>query len=80
MAVLKDINMNVYSVKRKIDGLTFCKDEDRVSAETWADAETELFLGKASGRFDDTCYIDGEIIYEEWISDDSLLDIINSMK
>lgn len=68
--------MALFAVKREIDGKFFLKDEDRIIADNWEAAEVTLMQGIASGRFDETCVLDGEIVYEEEISDDTMLDIM----
>ena len=68
--------MALFAVKREIDGKFFLKDEDRIIADNWEAAEVILMQGIASGRFDETCVLDGEIVYEEEISDDTMLDIM----
>lgn len=68
--------MALFAVKREIDGKFFLKDEDRIIADTWEAAEIILMQGITSDRFDETCVLDGEIVYEEEISDDAMLDIM----
>ena len=68
--------MALFAVKREIYGKFFLKDEDRIIADNWEAAEVTLMQGIASGRLDETCVLDGEIVYEEEISDDTMLDIM----
>lgn len=68
--------MALFAVKREIDGKSFLKDEDRLTADTWDEAVAKLIQGNLSGRYDDTCVLDGIIVYEEEISDDEMLDIM----
>lgn len=68
--------MPLFAVQRKINGKVFLKDEDRITADDWSDAEIQLMRGISSGQYDETCLLDGEIIYEEDISDDAMLDIM----
>lgn len=70
----------IFTVRRKINGVTFLKDEDRIIADNWEAAEIILMQGIASGRYDETCVLDGEIVYEEEISDDAMLDIMIDIK
>jgi hypothetical protein len=72
----KQFDMALFAVKREIDAKFFLKDEDRISADNWEAAEIILMQGIASGRYDKTCVLDGEIVYEEEISDDATLDIM----
>jgi hypothetical protein len=68
--------MALFAVKREINGKYFLKDEDRLTADSWEEAVAKLIQGTLSGRYDDTCVLDGIIIYEEYISDDEMLDIM----
>lgn len=68
--------MALFAVKREINGKSFLKDEDRITANTWEEAIAKLIQGTLSGRYDDTCVLDGIIVYEEEISDDEILDIM----
>lgn len=68
--------MALFAVKREINGKSFLKDEDRITADTWDEAVAKLIQGTLSGRYNDTCVLDGIIVYEEEISDDEMLDIM----
>jgi len=68
--------MALFAVKREINGKFFLKDEDRLTADSWEEAIAKLLQGTLSGRYDDTCVLDGIIVYEEEISDDEMLDIM----
>lgn len=68
--------MALFAVKREINGKSFLKDEDRLTANSWEEAIAKLIQGTLSGRYDDTCVLDGIIVYEEEISDDEMLDIM----
>ena len=48
------------------------RDEDRITAENWEEAEWIL---KHSDRYDKTCYIYGELVSEEVVSDNELADM-----
>lgn len=72
--------MALFAVKREINGKSFLKDEDRIIANTWDEAVVKLIQGTLSGRYDDTCVLDGIIVYEEEISDDEMLDIMTDNK
>ena len=68
--------MALFAVKREINGKSFLKDEDRLTADSWEEATAKVIQGTLSGRYDDTCVLDGIIVYEEDISDDEMLDIM----
>ncbi|NDV77880.1 hypothetical protein [Dysgonomonas sp. 511] len=68
--------MKTFAVKREINGKLFLKDEDRITADTWDEAIAKLIRGTLSGRYDDSCVLDGIIVYEEEISNDDMLDIM----
>lgn len=52
------------------------KDNDRIIAKDWGSAEKVLEKGKASGKYDSSCFIDGCLIEEINVPDDFILDII----
>ena len=68
--------MALFEEKKKIEGKFFLKDEDRIIADNWEAAEIILMQVIASDRYNETCVLDGEIVYEEEISDDAMLDIM----
>lgn len=68
--------MKTFSVKRVIDGKEFLRDEDRIIAENFEDAELMLHQGVENGHFDSSCEINGDVTEEIPVSDDELLDII----
>lgn len=68
--------MALFAVKREINGRFFLKDEDRLTADTWEEAIAKIIQGILYGRYDNTCVLNGIIVYEEEISDDEILDIM----
>lgn len=66
----------IFTVRRKMNGVTFLKDEDRLFASSWFAAYIKLLYGIAVGRFDSSCHIDGVLIEEGELTDDEILDTI----
>lgn len=66
----------IFTVRRKINGIAYLRDEDRLFASSWFTAQLKLFYGIAVGRFDLTCHIDGELVEEGELIDDEILDTI----
>ena len=71
----------IFTVRRKINGIAYLRDEDRLFASCWFTAYLKLLFGRMIGRFDSSCYIDGMLIEEGELTDDEMLDImINERK
>jgi len=51
-----------FEVRRIVDGVVFHRDEDRIIADSWYQAELMLLSGIESGKYDSSCVIYGEII------------------
>lgn len=51
-----------FEVRRIVDGVVFHRDEDRIIADSWHQAELMLLSGIASGRFDSSCVLYGEVV------------------
>ena len=66
----------IFTVRRKINGIAYLTDEDRLFASGWFTAYIKLLLGRMMGRFDSSCYIDGVLIEEGELTDDEMLDLI----
>lgn len=66
----------IFTVRRKINGIAYLRDEDRLFASGWFTAYLKLFYGIAVGRFDSSCYIDGMLVEEGELTDDVILDTI----
>ena len=65
----------IFSVKRIINGKPFLRDEDRMIAGSWGEAESKLLLGIMAGRYDSTCSIEGILIEDIGVSDSFLEEI-----
>ena len=59
----------IFTVKRKINGVTFLRDEDRIFASSWFAAHLKLFYRIAVGLFDSSCHIDGVLVEEGELTD-----------
>ena len=70
---LRKTRVMIYTVKRIINDLHYLRDEDRIIAQSWEEAEEALVGGIASGRFDKSCSIDGRLVEEEEVSDDVMI-------
>lgn len=68
--------MKTFTVKREIEGKSFLKDEDRIVAHNWEEATSKLIHGILCGRYDNTCVLNGILVYEEEVPDDLMLDIM----
>lgn len=66
----------IFTVRRKVNGVTFLKDEDRLFASSWFTAYLKLFYRIVVGRFNSSCHIDGVPIEEGDLTDDEILDTI----
>lgn len=51
-----------FAVKREIDGLIYIREDDYIIADGWDKAEMILISGIASGRFDSSCVLYGEVV------------------
>lgn len=65
----------IFSVKRIINGKPYLRDEDRMIAGSWAEAEYLLEFGRRYGRYDSTCEIEGILIEDIGVSDSFLEEI-----
>lgn len=61
-----------FEVRRKIDGYTFMRDEDRIFANNWKEAELLLLQKYLAGAFDDSCVLAGIIVHEEELSENKI--------
>jgi len=57
----------IFTVKRKIGNKSYLKDEDRITANSWEEAERLV---------PDGCVINGQLIGEIPVTTDELLDIM----
>ncbi|MBB4043832.1 hypothetical protein GGR06_001618 [Bacteroides reticulotermitis] len=65
----------IFSVKRIINGKPYLRDEDRMIASSWDEAESKLTIGVTAGRYDSTCSIEGILIEDIGVSDSFLEEI-----
>lgn len=68
-----------FEVRRIVDGVVFHRDEDRIIADSWYQAELMLLSGIASGKYDSSCVIYGEIVQVIKIDQNELLRVLSNI-
>lgn len=69
--------IQTFTVKRMIGGKQYHRDEDRIHAESWAEAEYLLEFGRHYGMYDSTCEIVGILVEEVEVPDDFIKALLN---
>lgn len=69
--------IKTFTVKRLIGNKQYLRDEDRIHAANWQEAECLLEFGRRYGRYDSTCEIGGILVEEIEVPDEFIKALLN---